>query len=303
VSSWLACFGWGCAATLFDREGVFLVGVIIFILAARFLGQREKMALQLMGAFAAVLALSFAYNHIIAPLLTWLLNGYWPDFKYQQLPWPILAEKPAFFARSGFLVYWHLVGFFLGDIPPWAAAVVVFGMLGLAVATARGEREGKSFYKSAAGFFLSQTILVWVMIVSMAVRNDKVFLPAVQSTYYFLPVIAMFGMTTLLLLSWFQTRSMLPKWCVALCLGGALAGNIAALPRCNDLVQDGKRRGYYESTTALLDALRNLRNPRHQISPEIADDRIFRYFHEGYVSRTFPVFTPDQPKRPREKLR
>ncbi len=299
--SWLVCFGWAWAATLFDRQGVFMVGVIVIFLGFRFFAYREESVLKLIGSFVAVVALSLIYNYIIAPLLTFSINNYWPDFKYQHLPWRDLAERPAFFITSGLSLYFDLVGFFFGNIPPWGALLVIMGLVCLALVTGGGLRENKPFYRAALGFFLSQTVLIWAMIVLMLLRLPTLVDPPWQRVYYFLPVIAIFGMTLLVVLSRLPTRRMLPKWCLALLLGGALLGNIIALPRHDAIVKAGQMRGYYQSTAALLDALRNLRNPRYAVPPEIADDRIFRFFHEGYVSRTYPLFPRNKTKNSRTK--
>jgi hypothetical protein len=71
-------------------------------------------------------------------------------------------------------------------------------------------------------------------------------------------------------------------------LSGAIAGNIAALPRHDAIFKAGSLRASYQSTPALLEALRNLHNPQYQVPPEVARDRVFRFFHDGYFSKTDP---------------
>jgi hypothetical protein len=303
LRSWLFCFAWAWAATLFDRQGVFMVGTIIVILCFRFIGYREKSVLSLTGAFVAVLALSVMYNHVIAPLLTLSLNNYWPDFKYQHLPWGDLVERPVSFITSGLSLYLDNVGFFLGNIPPWGAALAVVGLVCLALAPGAGGREGKLFFTATLGFLLSQTVLIWVMIALMVLRHGALVWPGMQMVYYYLPLMAMFGMTLLVVLSRLQMRPMLPGWCLALFLGGALMGNAIALPRNRAIVRPAELRGYSQFTPPLLDALRNLRNPRYPVPPEIAHNRVFLFFHDGYFTKT-PIIRPlDRNKTPRQKSR
>jgi hypothetical protein len=289
--SWLACFGWAWAATLFDRQGVFMIGVIVVFLGFRFFGYREKSVARLAGAFVAALALSVMYNYIIAPLLTLSINNYWPDFKYQHLPWAVLAGQPVLFITSGLSLYLDAVRFLLGNIPPWGAVVAVIGLVCLALVAAAGRQEGKPFFRAALGFILSQTVLIWVMIVLMFLRHSALVWPDVRRGTYLLPVVSMFGMTLLVAFSRLQTRRILPKWCLALFLGGAVIGNTMALSRHRAIVRAGSLSASYQSTPALLDALRNLRNPQYSVSPEIARNRVFQFFHDGYFSKT-PVILP-----------
>ena len=294
--SWLVCFGWAWAATLFDRQGIFMVGVIIFFLGFWYWGYREKSTPRLMGAFIAALGLSFIYDYIVAPLLTLSLNNYWPDFKYQHLPWAELTERPLYFVTSGLSLYFDTVRFFFGNMPQWGAVLVVIGLVCLALATGAGGQAGKPFYRGALGLCLSQTLLIWVMILLMVLRHDALLWPDVRRGYYLLPVVSMFGMTLLLALSRIQPQRLLPKWCLALFLGGAILGNIIALPRHDAIFRAGSLSASYQSTPALLDALRNLRNPGYPVSPEIAHNRVFQFFHDGRFSKTPAILPRDKDK-------
>jgi len=297
--SWLACFGWAWAATLFDRQGVFFVGVAALFLGFWFLAYREKSALKLISAFIAALTLSVIYNHIIAPLLTLSINNYWPDFKYQHLPWTDLTQQPVFFIVSGISLYFDTVRFFLGNIPQWGAVLVIFALAALACVA--GRQEGKPFFRAALGLFLSQTLLIWVMIVLMVLRHGALVWPDIRRVYYFLPVVSMFAMTLMLVLSWLQKRWPLPKWCLALLLGGAILGNILALPRHAVILRTGQAKENYQSTPALLAALRNLRNPQYPITSEIAHNRVFQFFHDGRFSRSLPIEPLDKSQTIRKK--
>jgi hypothetical protein len=288
---WLVCFGWAWAATLFDRQGVFMVAVAVVFLGFWFLGYREKSALKLLGAFVAALALSVMYNDVIAPCLTLALNDYWPDFKYQQLPWRGLAMEPAFYMASGLSIYFDAVRFFMGDIPQWGAVLAVIGLVCLALVKGAGRPQGKPFFRAALGLVLSQTALIWVLIVLMVLRHRALVWPELRRVYYLLPVGSMFAMTFLLALASLQARRIFPAWCLALLLGGALLGNVLALPHHDAIERAGNTRQDYQDAPAILDALRNLRNPRYPISPALARNRVFRFFHDGRFSKK-PAIEP-----------
>ena len=55
----LTCFGWAWAATLFDRQGVFFIGVIIVFLGFWYFGFREDSVVKLVSPFVAAFALCF----------------------------------------------------------------------------------------------------------------------------------------------------------------------------------------------------------------------------------------------------
>jgi hypothetical protein len=265
-----------------------MVGLAVFFLAFWFLAYREKNTLELMGPFIAALALSVLYNHIIAPWLTLTINGYWPDFKYQQLPWSDLAEEPLFFLSQGALLYMDTVRFFLGNIPRWAAVIVVLGLGCAAVLTGPARQKNKPFVTAVLGFFLSQTVLIWVMLTLMLLRHGGLRWPDVRRVYYFLPILAMLCMTLLVALAHFSTPR---KWLVAFLLGGAIVGNILALPRHDAILREGSLRANFQSTPALLDALRNLHNHQYPVSPEISRNRVFQFFHDGYFVKE-PLLLP-----------
>jgi hypothetical protein len=297
---WLIFFGWAWVATLFDRQGVFMVGVAVFFLGCWFLAYGEKNTLKLMGAFGAALALSVLYNYILAPLLTLWINHYWPDFHYQHLPWSELAEHPVFFTASGISLYYDTVRFLFGDIPPWGAVLVLLGLAFLALATGARRHAGKPFYTAALGLILSQSVLMWVLTALMVLRHRALLEAAQRGGGYYLPMVSMLSMTLLLTLSWLQTKPIMPRWCLPLLLSGAILGNIVALPRHEAQARSGIISGNmegldpnYPSGPALLDALRNLRNPRYVVPPKIARNRVFQFFHDGHFSKK-PAILPAQ---------
>ena len=271
--SWFLYFGMACAAMLFDRQGVFMVGVILIFLGIWFYGCRRKSVLTLMGAFAAALVFGVIYNYIVDPLITLSLEHYWPDFKYQHLPWKVLEENPGFFATSSLSLYFDTVRYFLGNVPLWAAVILV------AVLAYSALPEG-------LGLVVSQTFLIWVMIVLMILRHNALLWPDVRRGYYFLPVISMFAMTLLLWFSRVKVRYHVPKWFLGVALALAIVGNIIALPGHDTIMKTESLSASFKSTPVLLDALRDLHNPRYVIPSEVATNRVFRYFHDGYFSKT-----------------
>lgn len=254
--AWLACFGWAVIAALFDRQGFFML-----VIALGFLMAWERRLWSLIGAFMAAFDFSLLYNYLLAPLATLALNGYWPDFRYQQLPWHNLVAKPGYFTTEGLVCFADAVRFLFGGIPIWAAGIFIAVIIVVICLT---RSRGK------IALLASQTIFIWAMFVLMLLRANSL-APEVRLTYYVLPTTAMFAMSALLLIAYFKK----PLICGVL-LAAAIAGNIVALPRHAATLRAGQATAFYATSAEMLDALRHLDQP----NPAAARHPIYRYFRE-----------------------
>lgn len=280
--NWLKFFLLAWAATLFDRQGVFMVGLVIVFLAFWYLGYWQKSALDLAQPFVAALAMSFLYNYEIAPWLTLATNGYWPDFRYQHLPWPNLFSNPAYYAGGGLTIYLDTVRFLCGSIPAWAAVALV---VILSVLAFRGGRSTKGFFPAASGLLLTQTVFLWALAVLMFLRHAALVWPDVRRSGYMLPAVSMFGMTLLFLLSRLQFKNAVNKYLVPALLCAALGGNIVALPRHRAILLAGSLAEAYQTTPRVLEALRRLPDPQYPVPPEVGHDPVYRFFRNGFFAR------------------
>lgn len=265
----LACFGWAWVATLFDRQGVYLVAVVLFFLGMRYMARHDKASRSLVVPFAAAFAVSILYNYLIAPVLSLYLNNLWPRFRYQHLPWLELLRNPGHYASSGFDLYMDAVRFFLGNGPVWATALAIGCLTSLA--------RRKWFDVEAIGFFLSQTGLIWLMMALMVLRHGALLWPEVRPIYYFLPAIATFAMSLLFVLS----KVELSRPILSMFLGAAIAGNLIALPGHSAAIRGGHSKVMYDEAPALFEALRNLDNPRYVVSQDLARNPVLIFFHGG----------------------
>lgn len=268
------CFFLGWLMTLFDRQGVYFTGVIGLFLACWHLFYRDRMALKLGCALAAAVVLSVMYNYVIAPCLTLWQNHYWPDFKYQHLPWGALKDKPGFFTVSAWSVYFDNVGFFLGNIPAWASITLVC-VLGWAAFGGKASRS-----KAAATLFVCETILIWFMILLMAVRHGAILWEDVRRVYYFLPVMAIFAITLLMIFAWLPAFQKWPGWVRPAIVFAALLGNAIALPGHKAVLDSGSGRTAHEFAPKILAALRHVRDSNYSVPPDVATNRVFQFFRK-----------------------
>jgi len=144
LSALSAVYFWGArrvlalnGVALCDRQGFYYLisatfVVLILWLIAKVRGQSaERCYFRVIFVNAAAIGATIFYNRIFAPWLIYALNGYWPNFSYQQLPWSKLLD-PALPAKT-----WHLfqqqVSFFFGNAPFLVlASIIVVAAIGIA---------------------------------------------------------------------------------------------------------------------------------------------------------------------------
>src|SRR4029077_7213070 len=132
----VALFFLGLLMALSDRQGFFYLITATFVVLVVWLIEKlrgtatERGYLRVISANSAAIAAAIFYNRILAPQLIHALNGYWPNFFYQQLPWSKLLD-PTLPAKALFL-FQQQVSFFFGNVPFLVlAAVLTIAGLGI----------------------------------------------------------------------------------------------------------------------------------------------------------------------------
>ena len=132
-----ALFFLGLVMALCDRQGFYylisatFVALMLWLIAKVRKESSGRAYLQVIFINAAAIGATISYNRIFAPWLIDALNGYWPNFSYQNLPLPQLLD-PTLPGKA-----WHLfrlqVSFFFGSLPFFVlAAIVVIAAVGTA---------------------------------------------------------------------------------------------------------------------------------------------------------------------------
>jgi hypothetical protein len=127
----------GLDMALCDRQGFYYLISATFVVLMLWLISKvrgestERGYLGVIFVNAAAIGATIFYNRIFAPQLIHALNGYWPNFSYQKLPWSQLFD-PALPAKT-----WHLfqqqVSFFFGNIPfLLLASIIAIEAIGIA---------------------------------------------------------------------------------------------------------------------------------------------------------------------------
>ena len=190
----------GLIMALSDRQGFYYLicttfVVLMLLLIAKARGQSiERGYLRVSLINAAAIGATVFYNRILAPQLIHALNGYWPNFSYQNLPWSKLLN-PGLPAKA-----WHLfqqqVSFFFGNIPFLVlAAIIVIAAIGI-VWKRRSAITGKSLALLAVS--VVAIIVIIGLLATMIARHPAVYsIPDHSFWYYTLTVhvVILFGVS------------------------------------------------------------------------------------------------------------
>lgn len=250
----------GLAGTLADRQGFYLLACLAVFQAAYWLRRRDRAALVTLAATAAACVVALAYNYQIAPRLTLLLNGYWPSFWYQHLPWQRFRATPVAYAAVGTRLFLGSAAFLFGNLPALAAAIP----LGALVWMVRAKYGG--FWAAAAGAGLAALAAMDTL---MVLRHGALVWPDVQRVYYWLPQILLLIFLAAFALAGEQTGRRLPILRAILLV--ALAANLVFLPGHRTIVNTVHELGREALGHAVRRAL-----VTGQAPPDIAANPVYR---------------------------
>lgn len=129
-----ALFFLGLIMALCDRQGFFylisttLIALLIWLIAKARRASIHRTYLPVVGANVAAIVATIFYNRVLAPRLIHSLNGYWPDFTYQNLPLSALLD-PTLASKTWYL-FQEQVSFFFGSVPfVVLAAIMLIGAI------------------------------------------------------------------------------------------------------------------------------------------------------------------------------
>ena len=278
------CFAVSFISTLLDEQGLYTLGMVIAFLLLWITAFSSTNLYKLLGAFISALVLNLIYRYLFAPYLTFLLNHYWPDFSYEQLPWhKLFSDQGLFYLGAGPILYIDTLRFLIGNIPETAMAllliILVFaGLVSYLKKSGSKKTESKMFGVVLTGLLFTNIIFIIAMYSLMVLRHPALFFPSVRgSGYYWIPTTAMFSMTLAFLLSRAANIQYIPRWAVLTLLTFAILGNIIAIPQ-HKYFQDGFIQAYPQYGPNLLEALRNINNTNYIVGADIEKTKVYQFF-------------------------
>jgi len=253
-----ALFPLGLVMALCDRQGFYyLISATIIVLMLGLIAKargvaRERGYLRVIFINAAAIGATIFYNRIFAPWLIHALNGYWPNFAYQNLPWSKLLD-PTLPAKT-----WHLfdqqVSFFFGNIP-FLLLVTMIVIAGLVITWKwRSAISGNSLTLLAVS--IASIIAIIGLLATMIARHPAVYSIRDHSFWYYtltVHVVILFGVSAWLSFLNPRDRARFNPIIYAL-IALLIAGNVRAYARQREIMTqpDGWFGGQYAHSRALL---------------------------------------------------
>jgi tetratricopeptide (TPR) repeat protein len=266
--------------TFLDEQGLyFAFAVVVFLSIWGLIYRNRNIVIMLLTGIAGVF-LHVLYRYILAPQLTFILNGYRPSFDYQTLSIQTFIKNMDYYISAGFFLYLETFRFLIGT-PPRIAAIGFLLLFIIVPACHLYTRPGlpddnKKFFRLAFVELLMLNFLLIIMNALMFFRNPLIVWPNITRTYYFLPMNVVFAMTLAVLADIFQ-KSNIKKWLVSIMICLAIIGNIAALPKHNDIIRQGQESSIGRSSD-LLDALKNIDTLDNVKDPVVRQNLVFKFF-------------------------
>jgi len=289
-TTWLLCFGVAWGATLFDKQGFFLVCVTIAFLSLWISAFPSRNILKLLLAFGASIILGLLYNYQIAPILTFHLNHYWPNLSFQQIPFKQSMIRPLYIYYGFYYsvsLFIDTLRFLIGNIPYTACVflivIILLSMLFMSIRARIGRKNIKLFSVVAAGFVMSY-MLICLMIAIMVYKHSALLWPDVRRAYYWLPITSILCMTIAVILSLLSKIRFISQWLLFVFMVIAITGNIYAIPQHRAILLQGHLKSCYENAPRLLAALRNIKDNHYQPLPDVEQNPVYQYFRKSLGS-------------------
>lgn len=276
---WLVYFAAIFLITFLDEQGLFLAFAALAFLFIWGLFFRSRSIWILLFTGIACVLIHLLYRYILAPQLTFILIGYWPDFDYQKLPVQSIVGNIDYIS-AGFFLFLDTFRFLTGN-PPGIAAIglLIFLMFipfsRLYAGNVLTNHDKKVFRLVYIEVLILNGLLI-IMNALMYFRNPLIALPNILRTYYVLPMNVVMVMTLAVLSASFM-KSKITGWLAVIMICMAISGNVAALSGHNDILRKGDW-SYIQASSSLLKALKNIDSQNSVSDPSVRQSLVYIFF-------------------------
>lgn len=280
---WLLYFIIIFMMTFLDEQGIFLGITLLIFLTIWSIFVRHKNIFIMLLIGATIIVVHGLYRYMIAPQLTFITNGYWPDFSFQKVPVQYFINNVGTCLLSGLSLYIDNFRFLIGN-PPLTAAYglliifILFPVYYLRTSPELSSNDRKFFILAQVELLVTSFFLLIVMNSLMVIKSPNLMWPEFRRVYYWSPTIIMLAMTLAILTDIFY-KSRVPKWLVIMGICLAITGNIVALPKHKAIIlEQGYFKQYVQPSSALLNALTNIESLNDTDDPLIKKNPVFQFF-------------------------
>jgi hypothetical protein len=266
----------------FDEQGLFLTFSLLIFMTIWGFAFRNKQIFILILLDMASLGVYELYKYIIAPRLTFMLSGYWPNFSYQKFLDQEFFLNILIYLRSGLFLYIETFRFLIGNPPAGVGAGLLLFFISLPIFYLYSRQGLSANYKKLFSLVFIELLivnlfLIIIMNAFMVLRHPPLMWPDVSRVYYWIPTTVMLVMTLALLTSVLHKLS-IPKWLIPLAMCFAIMGNSLALPEHKTILIQGHLQPYYQSSPDLLNSLENYPSMDGIKDAAVKDNPVFQFF-------------------------
>lgn len=277
-----------------DRQGFYFLLCAIGCMAFECWRSRARVARDCLLLLLGVLVIGLVYFFWIAPALTREFWGYESDFSFNKLPMEELYAQPGRFAAQAGELLLQTIGFTVGAIPRWLAAIVLVGLIVLA---GMADIRGRSWRQHVPLSVILGGLLaaLWVMYALMILRHPPLLWDDIRRVYYWIPTSALVVLGVGVGASVWTVRQPGAKPILAALLTALVVGNVLALPGHRGVLSAGSLHESILTSREMRHALVHGRDAAYLDSDafeRLAAFRTLRVLAPAWQAR--PLLPPDE---------
>jgi hypothetical protein len=281
----LAFFGLGLAATMFSRQGFFLLVTATIFLGLRTIVLRDVRCRLPLLACALATVVSVCNNRFITPWLVFWLNGYRPDFAFQNQYLHFLYHRPVGSLLNGMTLFLDSAGHTLGNLPGlFLAPVILLIVWLLAKETSRSASYQRPRFLPArtarVAIMIVLIVLLYAKDVVMYAAHPPIAWPDVRRGDYFLPDALLLIMFLALAINRVYENKLILKIPIQAALLVLLMGNVYSLTDNLMIEGGGHLKQVLRFTPSLIEGLRKIKTPNYQPPVEVKSTPIYQHFQQ-----------------------
>ena len=246
ISAWVLCFS--------DRQGFFFLVIICLFLALQWGIKRNWRTGRILQLLISILIFELIYFFWIAPALTEYLFNYPRDLSFNQIPLGELFTSPLHLADQALSLLVGTCSLLLGNTSHWSLAPALILALIFALAQDIKQRIWRDRIPLTA-FIVITLFALWGMFILMVVRHPPILWPDIRLIYYWIPTGALIALGTAYIMAEWTDGYAPRKIAFSALLLLMIIGNISALPKHRQLVENGHLHDYIIITQAIRDGL------------------------------------------------
>ena len=267
ISAWVLCFS--------DRQGFFFLVIICLFLVSQWAIKRNLKTRRIIQLLISILILELIYFFWIAPALTEHLFNYPRDLSFNQIPLGELFVRPLYFAYQALSLLVGTCSLLLGNASHWILALTLILALIFALTQDIKQRIWRDRIPLSA-FIVITLIALWGMFMLMVLRHPPILWPDIRLVYYWIPTGALIALGTTIVMAEWTDGHPSRKIVFSALLLLLILGNINALPKHRQIVEDGHLHDYIVTTQEIRDGLMHPQDPSRAPLLDVKSAEIYR---------------------------